>query len=188
MTGPEILLRNDFTDLHPNTLLARDIHLLGVDIENLITDYGDPEVRPEVASHIQELRLGVSGLQVALVTNNRNTTDENFSPGFVDEVASQLGDIDSYYPDNGLKGKTSPDLFIAASYDYNVDPSRAAHADDQFKSYRGLRKAGYGLFIWTNPYGEHQHRGVKIMRGPEKVLRTAIATTHSLKEVRTSGF
>lgn len=188
MTGPEILLRNDFTDLHSNTLLARDIRFLGVDIENLVTDYGNPEVRPEVASHIQELRLGVSGLQVALITNNRNTTDENFSPGFVDDVAAQLGDIDSYYPDNVLRGKITRDLFEAACYDYDIDPIRAAHADDQFKSYWGLRKAGYGLFIWTNPYGEHQHRGVKIMRSPEKVLRIAIATTHNLQEVRTSGF
>lgn len=182
MSSPNTLLRSDFTDLDPSTLLKHNIRLLGVDVENLLTDYGDTVVRPEAAVHMDTIRT--AGINTVLITNNRNSLAPTgvsvLDRGFVDEVASQLNNPAVYFPQTTMfrevKGKTHPDLFIAAATDAGLqdEPERCAHVDDQYKSMKGLRAANWGLFVWTRPYGEHQHPGVRLARIPEAAIRAGL--------------
>lgn len=186
MSSPEILLRNDITDIAPWEINARGIKLLGVDVENVLTDYGNPEVRPEAAAALDNLQ-NWCGLTAVLVTNNRNDVPEYSDQGFVDEVQSQVGNIPAYHQSESLNGKTSPAIFRLAASDAGVNPENAALIDDQFKSYKGLWQASWGLFIWTKPYGEHQHTGVKMGRLLEAPLRKAISVSHVVSDIYRSG-
>jgi|SRR3989344_2254884 len=159
----EILLRDSFLDINPKSdIQAYGLELLGIDVENVLTDYSDPEVLPGIAEHLEELQVAGDGLQVVLITNKR-------SDGFLDEVVSQLPGYPPFInpsKEAGLKKKPSPDMFrhVLTEMFPDVDPAHAAHVDDQLKAYFGASKAGFEFFIWTKPVGEHQHKGVKALR------------------------
>lgn len=161
----EIVLAKGFIDIHPKTdVEARGIGLLGVDVENVLTDYKNPEVLPGVVEHMEEL-LATSGLRVVLITNQKDRE-------FLDRVVAQLpGKLDYVNPNEelGLRKKPSPDMFELAVREFSgeADAKQAAHVDDQVKAWLGATRAGYGTFFWTKPVGEHQHRGVKAFRPVE---------------------
>ncbi len=176
----EILLRGSFLDVSPELdINANRIKLLGVDIENVLTDYGDSKVLPGIAEHMEELQAAGGGLKMVLITNKR-------SDDFLNEVVPQLpGHPPFIHPSKeaGLKKKPSPDMFRHALDEIfpDIDPAYAAHVDDQFKAYFGARRAGYGFFFWTKPVGEHQHKGVKALRPIEFGLVRPIL--HAIKNV-----
>lgn len=162
---------------------AYGVELLGLDIENVLVDYGKPEILPGVAAHVEELQVANDGLKMALITNKRNI-------GFIDEVASQLPGKPPYINPSkelGLKKKPSPDMFrfVLKEMFPNVNPENAAHVDDQSKAYLGVSRAGFGAFIWTKPVGEHQHRGVKAFRPIEfGVVRPFLGMKKHYQEIR----
>jgi beta-phosphoglucomutase-like phosphatase (HAD superfamily) len=179
----EIVLANSFLDIHPKAeVSARGIRLLGVDVENVLTDFGNPEVLPGIAEHMEELLVSVGGLKFVLITNKRS--DE-----FLNEVVSQLPGKPGYIRPNeamGLKKKPSPDMFNFAVHGLfeDVKAVEAAHVDDHFKAWLGANRAGYGAFFWTKPIGEHQHGGVRAFRPFELgIVRPVISLTASAKEL-----
>jgi FMN phosphatase YigB (HAD superfamily) len=194
MIMPEIERAGRPETVHPSLFTARGIKLVTVDIENVLTDYGSAEVTPEGLALVQGLQA--ADLQVALATNHKKYNHEtNFDTGsyglnpFVEEVRSQLpGNIPGFYPfmeGSGIRGKTKPDMFRYALEWFGVtNPRQAAHIDDQFKSYAGLVAARFGLFVWTEPIGEHQHRGVRMLRSLEAVVRSAVASAQFASDVR----
>lgn len=161
-----LVLAESFQDIHPvKDIAARQIEVLGVDVENVLTDYGNPEVLKGVAEHMEELLTAGNGLRVVLITNQKDHT-------FLDEVTNQLpGGIDYVNPDApaGLKKKPSPTMFQWVVNDMftGIKPEHAAHVDDQLKAWWGASKAGYGTFFWTKPEGDHQHPGVRALRPVE---------------------
>lgn len=178
----EIVLTNRFLDIHPMAdIEARGIGLLGVDVENVLTDYKNPEVLPGVAEHMEEL-LATSGLRVVLITNQKDSE-------FLDNVVAQLpGKLNYVNPNEelGLKKKPSPDMFEFAVREFSseADVKQAAHVDDQFKAWLGATRAGYGTFFWTKPVGEHQHRGVKAFRPVEfGLIRPVISLTNKVRKL-----
>jgi len=154
MKLPEIVLLNDLTDLGPSDLMERNTRLLGVDAENVVCDYGVAEVRPEVKDTFDELKTSVDGLTIVIITNNRD------NEGLASSVSEQL-EVPCFNPGMGFKKKPSADMFTEATRRFGVEPSNAAHVDDQSKAYLGLMRAGYDTFFWTLPWGEHMHAGPK---------------------------
>jgi hypothetical protein len=178
---PELCLTTDITALTAGDLTSRNIGLLTVDIENLVTDFGSTEVRTDVQEHLASLCSGMVELDIALITNNA-------SPGFAREVSEQLGSVPYYYPDGKLRDKMRHDMFAAAASDLlfsrvNHEPLEqrlyAAHIDDQLKNYVGMAmphgRDYWRTYFWPVPYGEHQHPGARAFRPFENVLR-AITT------------
>lgn len=157
----EIALVNGIHEIDPvRDVLHREIKFLGVDVENVLTDYGNPEVFPGIANKFDELLTAVNGLGITLLTNKDD-------PEFLDEVVSQLpGDINYVGPAVGMKRKPHPEMFQMAIHDGAIcyEGYQAAMIDDQFKAYRGASKAGYATFFWAKPKGEHQHLGVRLTR------------------------
>lgn len=189
LMSAEIVLRKDICDIQPVDLNMRGIQLLGVDVENVLTDYHDTTVRPEAAAHLSHLALSVPRLEIVLITNNTNEPTRPYGTGFIEEVSQQVGNIPFYHLTDSLKGKTKPDLFIEAIKDSpnNVTPEFAAHIDDQFKSLKGLNAAGFDTFFWTLPYGKHQHLGVKCMRPAERLGRAMIGYQQRLTSIYRGG-
>ncbi len=159
----EVALVNSFHDIEPEHLYDRGFKLLGVDIENVITDYRSSEVFPGVAEKFEELETSVKGLKTVLITNS---TDIHI----INEVLDQIGDHFIYSPIGGYNKKPSSDMFRAAICSEAVYPNQAALVDDQFKSYFGAKNAGYRSFFWTLPDGENSHPAVKAFRPVETSL------------------
>ena len=173
----EIVLSESLLDIDPvEDIAKRKIQLLGVDVENVLTDYGNPEVLPGMANHLEEIALANSGLRIVLITNKMNKQ-------FLSDVASQLPSNPEYVnptSEPGLKKKPSPAMFnfVLQRQFPEVDPAAAAHIDDQFKAWFGAYRAGYGTFFWTKPTGEHQHKIVKAFRPVEfGIIRPLIKLT-----------
>jgi len=182
----EIVLANAFEDIHPKVdIQARGIRLLGVDVENVITDYKNPNVLPGVAGHMEELLAVAGGLEIVLITNKRRAA-------FLDRVVLQLpSGVDYINPDEGLglKKKPSPSMFRYALESTDVSPKEAAHVDDQFKAWWGAKRAGYGTFFWTKPVGQRQHFGVKALRPLEfGLLRPALSVTKNAQEIAAGDY
>ena len=173
MKRPELVLLPDIMDLCAADLVDRKVGLLGLDMENVLTDYQDTAVRPEVAGHLGGLASDSVQTDFVIITNKK---DE----GFIKEVSEQIGGAPFYFPKDGLRGKTTSDLFEAAARDFDlVNPwsdnyrFTAAHLDDQVKNYRGIKRArgnAWQTFFWTRPYGERQHLGVRAARPAERVF------------------
>ena len=163
----EITRLSDITDLDVDILETRQIRLLGIDIENVLTDYGDTQVRSDASEHLGILASQLVDLDFALITNK---TDK----GFVREVSEQLGNTPYYQPCAILRNKTKPDMFDAAISDFSIDSNQAALVDDQLKSILGLRMARWGHLFWPKPYGERQHQGVKAFRPIENLIFTSM--------------
>lgn len=171
------LLYRDFSNIVPTDLEGRDIRLLGVDIENVLTDYGNPEVFPEARETFEELQTSARGLDLILITNNQNRA-------FIRDVQMQLGEPVVLSPLDGYSKKPAPDMFEAALRIAGVRADQAAHVDDQFKSSFGARTAGFGTFFWTRPKGEHQHRGVRAFRPVEfGLIRPAIVAANQMRGI-----
>lgn len=184
----EIHLPNRFLDIDPKMdIAAHDIRLLGVDVENVLCDYGNSKVFDGVARHVESILEETPWLKIVLITNKKSTA-------FIDEVVSQLpgGDIPYLNPNEGLglKKKPSPSMFKWAVEQYGdlYHPERAAHVDDQFKAFRGAQLAGFGHFFWTKPMGEHQHRGVKAFRPVELgIIRPIVSAANWTRETKRVG-
>lgn len=177
----KIELVGSFLDIDPKVdIKARDIQLLCVDIENVLTDYGIPQVLPGIAEHMEELKSVNDKTQVVLITNK---TD----PEFIENVVSQLpGDIDYLYPNKtiGLKRKPSPDMFRFALDKSGVLPTYAAHIDDQSKAWWGSSKAKFETFFWVEPIGEFQHPKVKKLRPLEfGLVRPLVNISNDVREI-----
>ena|SRR3990167_4737752 len=178
-----VLDRPDITTITPNVIQAYGIKLLGVDIENVLTDYGDTTVRPEAIKSLDELRTASDGLTMVLITNHSNQRTPERPLGFVCEVSVQLSDMPYMYPGEGYKKKNKPDMFAAVAKTAKIEPKRAAMIDDQYKTVLGLRAAGWGTFFWTRPFGKHQHPRVKAFRVVESALiRPAMLAKRSMSQ------
>lgn len=170
----EIVLADSLQDIHPNDISTRSIEMLGIDVENVLTDFGDPEVLPGIAEHLFGLEAACRGLKMVLITNNSDR-------GFLKDVISQLPSEISYInpTQTGLKKKPSSSMFNYAAAIFDVNPEQAAHIDDQSKAWLGANRAGYGTFFWTKPVGSRQHTAVKAFRPVEfGAIRPAIRTAH----------
>ena len=177
-----IELVGSFLDIDPKVdIKARNIQLLCIDIENVLTDYDSPQILPGIADHLENMQSVNNGTQIVLVTNKTN-------PEFIENVVSQLpGDIDYLYPNKalGLKRKPSPDMFRYALGKSGVLPIHAAHIDDQVKAWWGLSKAEFGTFFWTEPVGQFQHPRVKNLRPIEfGIIRPIVTISTNIREVR----
>ena len=173
---PEICLINDVTDITPNDLLMRNVGLIGLDVENILTDYKDSVVRPEVKEHLGMLASTVVNLEFILLSNSTDA-------GFMEEVAAQLNKTEFLHKNGSLAGKTKPEMFEAAlamfhEHMFDEDSRRlysAVHVDDQWKSFFGVASANWNTFFWSLPYGQKQHPGVRLARPAERLLRAGIS-------------
>lgn len=180
MTSIELV--SSFLDIDPKIdIKARNIQLLCIDIENVITDFGIPQVLPGIAEHLEDMQSVNNGTHFVLITNK---TD----PEFIEDVVSQLpGDMDYLYPNKemGLKRKPSPDMFRYAIDKSGVAPDQAGHIDDQVKAWWGMHRAGFGTFFWVEPVGEFQHPKVKKLRPLEfGLVRPMVNITNDIRQIR----
>lgn len=180
------LLYNDFTEIEPEYLDSTTG--LSVDIENVLTDGidgGDPTLRPECLPVLQNLQA--MGKQLILLTGCK---DKDFTTEVQRQVSESLDEpVLAVY--RGLinettgkcwPGKHHPAMFYAASNRLRVRSSEMAHIDDQFKSHVGAIRAGYGVNIWTMPWGAHEHPGVAKFRPIEMTfIRGSIRRYHAIK-------
>ena len=176
----EIVLVSSFLDIEPKVdIKARDIKLLALDVENVLTDYGNPMLLPGAADHMEKVLEVNPNLRTILITNKK---DEDF----IIKVQKQLpGNPDYVFPGqkDGLEKKPSVTMFNEAIIrNPDVMVEQAAHVDDQFKAYFGAKYAEFGTFFWTKPQGEHQHKGVRLLRPVESVIRGGIAIKGYLDE------
>lgn len=179
----KIELRGSFLDVDPKLdIQARGIERVGIDVENLLTDYGDPDVLPGMAEHLEELTDVAS---IMLITNQRDGS-------FLKNVVRQLPSAVPYiHPTetNGHRAKPSKDMFVFMRDFYrplnsSSDGSDFAHIDDQFKAYFGARGAQFGTFFWTEPVGEHDHPTVAKFRRVERGIRKVVTMVHGAGNIK----
>ncbi len=163
------IYREQFTDINViDDIHANGIKMIGVDIENVLTDYHNPEIFPSAAKQIGE--IATHGVKIALITNNRDQ-------GFLDEVESQLPQVDEIIsPALGFDKKPSPQMLQYATLRHKVEPEEAAFVDDQLKNYFAAKRADYSRFFLTMPAGDHQHPGVRMARFLEAIPRSILMT------------
>jgi predicted HAD superfamily phosphohydrolase YqeG len=169
----------DFCKLTPFDFNA---NLVTVDAENVLTDYGNPNIRPEALDLLKQT-IGRNCVKIVVATNNKDQD-------YIDELKDQLFDLEIPVL-SGLEyanKKTSADMFLGAlAISDGVEPKNALHIDDQLLSFVGARMAGFGRGILVKPYGSNAHRGVKIGRVIDTPLRVGFRTFNAIREFRTDG-
>src|SRR5690606_20183359 len=155
-------ISNDITDIDMSGTAHPGLDYLRaaiIDIENVMTDgidgY-DPTIRPEVMVWMDKFLS--SGRKFSLLTN---CTDVDFVGDVAAQINCEFGKQMTLLP---TQSKLHASPYRIACSIMGVAPSFTMLIDDQFKSYRGARKAGIGVMNWTRPYGNHQHSVVRRFR------------------------
>lgn len=160
------------------------------DIENVLTDFHgnmataeDAVLRDGIEDYFTELALRNVG--VALITHNRSDTFVASVQGQVEEAVK--AHVPTFAKADGQpdREKTQPGVFLEAARALDLAPKDLSHVDDQWKSHRGARQAGYRHNIWTKPsIREHQHLGVRIGRIAEYgLIRPAISLKQPYSDI-----
>ncbi len=173
--SPRVILCNDFVDVNPASPIFTYINGFTIDIENVLTDGiagGDPTIRPEALSAIG--RMYSSDKRIALLTN---CTDVEFVQAVGDQINDAF-DTTLRIQQGTTKNKLHQAPFLEAARMMQVAPHRMGHIDDQYKSFIGAMRAGYGVRIWPYPWGEHQHTGVERFRPIEMGLLRRLVSAH----------
>jgi len=178
------ILCRDFMDIAPEQWPTEGATF---DIENVLTDYHgneatakDAVLREGVEEYFTDLAL--NDVRVALVTHNRSDVFVASVQGQVEEAVK--ASVPTFAKADGKpnREKTKPGVFVEAAEALDLSPLSLSHVDDQWKSHRGARSAGYPFSVWTKPpIRERQHRGVQAFRVLEYgFLRPAIRVQQSL--------
>ncbi len=155
--------------------------LVTIDAENVLTAYGDPEIRPEAMAMLEKLRCHKNPLLLAVATNNKD-------PQFLLGLEQQLDpSIPIFAANEFANKKTSPDMFLAAAEYMNIDPLEAIHIDDQLLSFRGARMAQFAGGILVKPFGSNLHIGVRVGRVLDNSVRRVLSIKQSVSDISASG-
>jgi beta-phosphoglucomutase-like phosphatase (HAD superfamily) len=162
------ILCRDITAVTPERLPAE---VMGVswDFENLLADFHgneataeDATLRPEVLRLMSDYAL--AGIRQGGITHNRSLEFVQAVQGQVQEAIQHPFPAFSKADDVSTRDKGQPGVFLDMADELDLAPEKMAHADDQWKSHRGARAAGYAYCILPKPWGEHQHPGVRLSR------------------------
>jgi HAD superfamily phosphatase (TIGR01668 family) len=142
-------------DLDLETLKARGIDGLILDLDNTVVPYGHPLPSDEVAAHLKALLAG--GVRAVILSNARS--------GRAAEVAAALG-----LPYIANAGKPGLRGFARALSVTGTDAARTAVVGDQlFRDVLGARRAGCHAIL-VHPLSPRDFPGTKLLRWPEALL------------------
>ena len=126
----------------------------------------DEGVRPYAGS-VQLLdHLAEYGTKVAVVTSSRNATAVLEAA----DLQSRFGVVvdGNVAADQGLRGKPSPDTFLAAAHELGVPAARAVVLEDAVSGVEAGRAGGFGLVVGVD-------RGVGVQRLTESGADVVVA-------------
>lgn len=157
---------------------VRTIHVVGIDIENVLTGAGTLPVFPFARGALDTLQERFDR-KLILISNASNMP-------FVEEVSAVTGlPYEVRNEATGIRSKMHPEIYQKAAKRVGCYTTNMAMIDDQLKNYRGANQAGLRAFFWTKATGSINHSGVKVSSAVENtVLRPTLRIAQYLNELR----
>jgi HAD superfamily hydrolase (TIGR01509 family) len=120
-------------------------------------------VFPGSLRYVQALRA--AGLRLAVVSSSENTTQVLEAAGLRDSFDAQVDGIVANR--DGLRGKPSPDTYLAAANALHVAPPQAAVFEDALAGVEAGRAGGFGRVVGVDRLGQ---RDALLQHGADVVV------------------
>lgn len=176
----EIVKVPTIAEVTPLDLEMRGIKLLGIDIENTLTNAGEMPLFPWALSAVNLLRQTTD---LCLVTN---AGDRDFALEVSEALELPLFAKEEW---NGIRSKMHPDLYVNAVSAHGIRRDQMGMVDDQIKNLRGAAAAGIRAYFWTEAAGHIDHKGIKLSAALEKtVVRPAFGALETIRDIRRGDY
>lgn len=96
-------------------------------------------------------RLRSAGFKTAVVSSSKNCTAVLEAAGISDLFDRKIDGVDAQEMD--LEGKPSPDIFVVAAEQLEVEPARAVVLEDALSGVKAGKRGGFGLVIGVDRTG-----------------------------------